>query len=156
MVDLDRHLVDAMNSELEAKKFYDDASKKAHSKAGKILFKELAEFEQNHYERVKKVIESLQRDQVLASPISVQDVPTINPEIKGEIEPNKDEIISVIKLAIDSEKRAQQKYKKIAELFDDERSKKIFIRLSQEESNHQRILEQEFYHLSNKGVIIWE
>jgi rubrerythrin len=45
---------------------------------------------------------------------------------------------------------------RIAEMFDNQEGKQIFIDLSQEEKNHQRILEDEFYHLSNKGTIIWE
>ena len=46
---LDNLLIEAMNSEIEAKNFYNNASKKAQSQAGKKLFRELAEFEQNHY-----------------------------------------------------------------------------------------------------------
>ena len=58
MTELDDLLVEAMNSELEAKNFYNTASEKAQSQAGKNLFRELADFEQNHYERVRKIIES--------------------------------------------------------------------------------------------------
>ena len=48
------------------------------------------------------------------------------------------------------------RYKKIADMFDEEEGKKIFHDLAQDERNHQRILEDEIYHLSNKGTIIWE
>ena len=45
---------------------------------------------------------------------------------------------------------------KIAEMMDDEEGKKIFNILANEEKNHQQILEHEIYHISNKGVIIWD
>jgi len=80
----------------------------------------------------------------------------IKPEIEGEFEPNKDEIIDVIYLAIESEKKAHERYRKISNLFDDEKGKKIFDNLAQDEINHKRILEDELYQLSNKGTIIWE
>jgi rubrerythrin len=152
---LNNLLVEAMNSEIEAKNFYIDASKKAQSKAGKKLFNELAEFEQNHYERVKKIIESVNNGFEFEKPKINNNVPTIGPEVEGEYEPNKDEIVNIINLAIDAEKKAQERYSKIAEMIDDIKSKKIFHDLAQDERNHQRILEDEFYQLSNKGKIIW-
>jgi rubrerythrin len=156
MSDLDNLLIEAMKSELEAIKFYEDASIKAQSQAGKKLFKELAEFEQNHYEHVKNIIESRKNNiEIQTLDITTQDI-SIKPEIEGEIESNKDEIITVINIAIDAEIKAQERYIKIAHLFDDEESKKIFFNLSQDERNHQRILEDEIYQLSNKGSIIWE
>ena len=156
MSDLENLLIEAMKSELEAKKFYEDASIKAQSQAGKRLFKELAEFEQKHYERVKNIIKSRTNNmKIQKSSITTQDI-SIKSEIDGEIESNKDEIITVLNMAIDAEKKAQERYKRIANLFDDEESKKIFFNLSQDERNHQRILEDEIYQLSNKGTIVWE
>jgi rubrerythrin len=155
MTILDNLLVEAMNSELEAKNFYKEASKKAQSQAGKKLFEELAEFEQNHYKKVKEIIESLNNNLTYNKPISNQEIPTINSEIEGEYEPNKDEIVTIISLAIDAEKKSQERYSKIAEMLDDDEGKEIFYGLEQDERNHQRILEDEFYQLSNKGTIIW-
>jgi rubrerythrin len=156
MSELDSLLVEAMKSELEAKKFYEDAASKAQSQAGKRLFKELAEFEQNHYKRVKNIIESRTSNiEIQAPDVTTQSI-SIKPEIEGEIESNKDEIITVLNMAIDAEIKAQERYRRIANLFDDEESKKIFFDLSLDERNHQRILEDEIYQLSNKGTIIWE
>ncbi len=149
-------LIEAMNSENKAKKFYLYASSKAQSKAGKILFKELADFEQNHYNRVKKIIDNLTNDEKITCEEPCQEIPSVQSEIEGELEPNKDEIIDILDLAIKSEKEACQRYERIAEMINDEEGKKIFNVLANEESNHQKILEDEFYHISNKGVIIWE
>ena len=156
MSDLDNLLIEAMNKELEAKKFYNNAASKAQSKAGKKLFNELANFEQNHYDKVKEIIESRNKDIDITVNSEAQDILSIKSEIEGEFEPNKDEIATVINLAIDAEIKAQERYNKIAQLMSDSESKKIFQNLAQDERNHQRILEDEFYHLSNKGTIIWE
>jgi len=156
MTDINTLLVDAMNSEIEAKKFYLDASAKAQSNAGKKFFNELAQFEQRHFENVKKIIESRNENMEIELPDVAHDILSINSEVDGEFEPNKDEIISVINQAIEAEKKAQDRYKIIARIVDDESTKKIFEDLAQDEENHQKILEDEIYQLSNKGTIIWE
>ena len=53
---LNNLLEEALNSELKAKKFYEEAYKKAESETGKKLFLELAEFEeqQRMYEEIEK------------------------------------------------------------------------------------------------------
>ena len=153
---IDDLLVEAMNSEIKAKEFYLYASEKAESNAGKKLFKELADFEQNHYNRVKKIIESRNIGKKVEEMTFSQDIPKVRSEIEGEIEPNKDEIVMVINLAIDAEKNAQARYEKIANMIENSEEKGIFKSLAQEERNHQKILEDEFYHISNKGTIIWE
>lgn len=156
MPDLNDILIEAMKSELEAKNFYINASNKAQSQAGKNLFKELSEFEQNHYEKVKNIIESLKNEINIDISAEEQNIKHIESEVEGEFEPNKDEIVTVINLAIESEKNAQERYEKISTMFEDEESKKIFNSLAQDERNHKKILEDQFYQLSNKGIIIWE
>jgi rubrerythrin len=149
-------LIEAMNSELQAKKFYKEASLKAQSQAGKNLFNELADFEQKHYEKIKKIIESRNKQIKIQKPEIRQDDIKLRSEAEGEFEPNKDEIVSIINIAIDAEKKAQEIYSKIADIIEDDEIKNIFINLARDEQNHQKILEDEFYQLSNKGTIIWE
>jgi len=153
---LDILLSEAMKSELEAEKFYKDASIKAQSRTGKKLFTELADFEHNHFKRVKNIIELRNKGKRIGSLLSKQDIRSFGSEVEGEFEPNKDEVVSVINLAIDAEKMAQERYMKIADMFNDDESKNIFNELALEEGKHLRILEDEFYQLSNKGTIIWE
>ena len=149
-------LIEALNSEKKAKDFYLEASNKAQSNAGKKLFKELSEFEQNHYNKVKKIIELKNEGCKIENMDPPQKISMIKPEIEGEIEPNKDEITTVINLAIEAEKDAKERYIKIALLIEDEEGKDIFQNLAREEQNHQKILEDQFYQMSNKGTIIWE
>lgn len=149
-------LIEAMNSEIKAKEFYLNASSKAQSNAGKNFFKELADFEQNHFDKVKEIIDEYIKDEKITCAEPCQEILSIKSEVDGEIEPNKDEIIEILDLAIKSEMEAQKRYQKIAEMMDDEEGKKIFNILANEEKNHQQILEHEIYHISNKGVIIWD
>ena len=155
-LDVDTLLIEAMNSEIKAKEFYEDAKRKAESQAGKKLFRDLAEFEQNHYKRVKKIIEYRRKGMKIEKSNSIQNIPMMRSEVSGEFEKNKDEIANIINLAIESEKIAQDRYERIAAIFKNEEDKRIFNDLASEERNHQKILEDEFYQLSNQGTIIWE
>ena len=152
---LDNLLIEALNSELKAKEFYENAHEKSKSNSGKQLFMELAEFEKNHYNKVKKIIESRKEGEIIQDNDITSKKLQIKSEIEGDIEPNKDEIINVIYLAIESEKKAHERYRKISNMFNNEEGKKIFNNLALDEINHQRILEDELYQLSNKGTIIW-
>lgn len=151
---LDGLLMAAMNAEAEAKKFYADAAAKAGSRAGRDLFTELAEFEQGHYDRLRRIIEARAKGLKLDAPATAQDLAG-KAEVEGEFEPNKDEITKVLTIGIEAEKKAQAKYLEIARMFDDEPSKAIFTALAEEERKHQNILENQFYSMSNKGRIIW-
>ncbi|MGB3478274.1 MAG: ferritin family protein [bacterium] len=156
MSKIDDLLNEAMNAEAKAQAFYTDASNKAQSQAGKKLFKELADFEGRHYDRVKGIIETKNQGNVLEAPDAPDLMPDAKSEIEGEVEPNKDEIVDVLNIAIAAEQDAQRKYRKIADMIKEPEGKTIFINLAEEEYKHQRILEDQFYNMSNKGMIIWE
>ncbi len=149
-------LNEAMTAEVKAQAFYTDASNKAQSQAGKKLFKELADFEGNHYERLKGIINTRNQGNAFNEPIPPILMPDVKSEIEGEIEPNKDEIVDVLNIAIAAEKDAQVKYREIAEMIKEPEGKAIFNNFAEEEYKHQRILEDQFYHMSNEGTIIWE
>lgn len=154
MSTIDELLNEALNAEVKAKEFYTNAASKALSQKGKDFFSELAEFEQKHYDLVKGIIDARQSGSSLQVPVP-QNIPVIQPEIEGEVEPNKDEIVDIMNIAIQAEKDAQERYKTIADMYDNSDGKQIFSDLAEEESKHQRVLEDQFYHMSNKGTIIW-
>lgn len=156
MNNIDELLKEAMNAEVKAKEFYLNAAEKAQSQAGKKFFKELADFEQNHYERVRKIIESRNKGIQLESTETTQEMPTVKSEVQGEFEPNKHEVADILTLGIKAEKQAQKRYKEIAESIDDPEGKDIFNNLAEDERRHHDNLEAQFYQISNKGTIIWE
>jgi peroxiredoxin/rubrerythrin len=156
MNNMNELLSEAMNAEIKAKEFYESASAKAQSQAGKTFFKELAEFEQNHYEKVKKIIESRNKGIKLEFYKPMQIPKSVKPEVEGEFEPNKSEIADVLTLGIKAEKAAQDRYNKIADQLDSPEDKDIFKNLAEDERRHHDLLEAQFYQISNKGTIIWE
>uniref|UniRef100_A0A7C4U8X2 Ferritin-like diiron domain-containing protein n=1 Tax=candidate division WOR-3 bacterium TaxID=2052148 RepID=A0A7C4U8X2_UNCW3 len=152
---IDELLFVSLEGELLASKFYKDAAKKAESDTAKRFFKELANYEMKHYEHLKKIIEAREGKKKIVK-IDIEKLKEkIKPEVKGEFEPNKSEIAEVLQIGIESEKKAYERYKKLAEKIDDKEGSKIFEELAEEERKHQRILEDEFYNISNKGMIIW-
>lgn len=152
---IDELLIVALESELLASRFYKDAVKKAESSTARRFFKELAEYEMKHYDNIREIIEKRESNKKIKK-LNVERIKEkIKPEIKGEFEPNKSEIADVLSIAIEAEKKAYERYRKLAEKIDDEEGKKIFEALAGEERKHQRILEDEFYNISNKGMIIW-
>lgn len=153
---VDDLLVAAMNAEVEAQKFYKNASEKAQSTVGRQFFQELADFENGHYERVKKIIESRSKGRKLESYKPHIITKKIKPEVEGEFEANKDEIVEVLTRGIKAEKEAQDRYNKIAEYMDDPEGKEIFKGLAEDERRHHDLLEAQYYQISNTGTIIWE
>ena len=105
---------------------------------------------------VKSIVNTINQGIKIEHDKSLHEETKFKSEVEGEIESNKDEIANVINLAIEAEKRAQKRYREIAGKFSDSDTKNIFEDLANEEGNHQRILEHQFYHISNKGTIIWE
>jgi rubrerythrin len=117
---LDMLLTEAMNAEVQARKFY----------------------------------ESRNQGKKIESSIPTEEAPP-KAEVEGEFEPNKDEIVKVLGIGIEAEKKAQEKYRAIAKMFDDEEGKSTFNNMAEEERKHQTILENQFYSMSNTGKIIW-
>lgn len=152
---VDELLIVALESELLANRFYKDAAMKAESSTAKKFFKELAEYEMKHYDNIKEIIEKRESKKKIEKMNIEKMKEKIKPEVKGEFEPNKSEIADIISIAIESEKKAYERYKRLSEKIDDVEGKKIFETLAEEERKHQRILEDEFYNISNKGLIIW-
>ena len=62
---------------------------------------------------------------------------------------------AVLSKAIENEKIAGERYQALAEQTVDPRGRAMFQDLANEERMHQRILEDEFFSLSNQGVWGW-
>jgi rubrerythrin len=153
---VDELLLTALGSEAMAMDFYLKAAQKARSSAGVQLFSELAGFEKNHYEHVKSIIEARNKGEVRLPAASAVTFKNVRPEVEGEFEPNRDEIVDVLNLGIRAEKDAQARYRRIAAMLKDRASQEMFETLAEDERRHLNLLENEFYMLSNKGTIIWE
>jgi len=152
---IDDFLLAALNGELAAKRFYENAAAKSESEAGRRLFRELADFEQAHFDHIKKILESRNAGRSFALTDAVEAESKAASPAEGELEPNKKGVVEAMIMAIDAEKTARARYDRIAAMLSDPKEKAIFEDLANSERVHQKILEDQFYQLSNEGTISW-
>lgn len=147
----------AMEAEVNARNFYQNAAGKVSDERGRDLLQQLADFEKAHFEKLTELKESLDATGsfVEYGGMEFQKKVFNVTEIDGRIETNKDEILDILKLAIDSEKNAKEAYLGLSDKVEDPKGKEMFRRLAQEEDLHWKILNDEFYNLLNRGVWTW-
>jgi rubrerythrin len=149
----------AMEAELKANKFYSDAVKAASNERGKDLLKQLANFELNHYKKLKELRNSLQKEgkfiEYKGTTFETFKSAHLS-EASGKIEQNKEDVLHILSMAINAEKEANERYRKMADETTDPMGKEMFLKLADEETLHRRILSDEFYQLNSQGDIwIW-
>ncbi|NIV36679.1 MAG: hypothetical protein GWN58_46765 [Anaerolineae bacterium] len=149
----------AMEAELKAQAFYAQAAIEIQDPQGRDLLGRLAAFELYHYQKLSDLARSLQEDgQFIA--YETQTVEQFAPTIGGgeaagtQIEELKDNA-GILSKAIENEKIAGQRYRALAAETDDPDGQDMFRKLANEEMIHQRILEDEFYSISNQGTWGW-
>ena len=142
----------AMEAEDKAHTFYRNGAEKTEHPHGKELLRQLADFEKNHYDHLKKLHESLTHSgryiHYGGTSFSRSKIETTG-EIEGE--PKKDEVLQILNMAIEAERKAQRRYADLAGRTTDISGRGMFKKLSEEEGLHLRILNDEFYNLANKG-----
>lgn len=144
----------AMGTEKKAAEFYADSSKKVVNERGKDLLLQLARFEQTHYDALVKLKASL----AAGGPFTPYEGTTFAPyrpagEASGKIEPHREDALSILQMAIEAETEAYERYRSLAAETTDPQGKAMFLKLAEEELLHRRILNDEFYYLSNRGGI---
>ncbi len=149
----------AMDAELKAQAFYTQAAVQVQDSHGRDLLGRLAAFEQYHYQKLAELARSLQLDGQFIE-YETRTVKQFGPLVSGgetagmELEGLKD-VPGILSKAIEKEKIAGERYRVLAEETDDPAGQDMFRKLANEEMTHQRILEDEFFSLSNKGVWGW-
>ena len=146
----------AMEAELKARQFYRDALSRISSERGKNLLEQLADFENNHYNTLQKLKNSLSKSDTFIEYAGTEFKPYTQSgqsEVSGKIEPNKNEVLNILSMAIEAETEAALRYRELAKQTGDSKGKDMFKRLSEEETLHRRILSDEFYQLNNRGEL---
>ena len=142
----------AMEAEKKANKFYADAAAKVASGKGKNLLIQLADFEQNHYDKLDDLKKSLAKDGKFVKYEGTKFSPfKASSEVSGKIEPNTDEVLDILAMAIEAEEKAHKHYTRMADETSDPDGKVMFEKLADEEVMHRRVLSDEFYQISNSG-----
>jgi rubrerythrin len=149
----------AMDAELKAQAFYAQAAIEVQDARGRDLLGRLAAFEQYHYQKLAELARSLQQEgqfiEYEARTIS-EFVPLAGGgETTGTNILDLEGEAAILGKAIENEKIAGRRYWALVEETDDPAGQDMFRKLANEEKVHQRILEDEFFALSNKGVWGW-
>jgi len=144
----------AMEAERKARQFYVDSAEKASSSRGKDLLRQLATFEEGHFDKLADLKATLEETGKFMS-YDGTDFGSITSELPGELdegrEANLDDVLDILRVAIEAETEACRRYRKMAKDTLNPDGKEMFLKLAQEETLHRRILSDEYYHLANKG-----
>jgi rubrerythrin len=119
---------------------------------GKKIFEQLSEFEKYHYEILSALEKSLEDSGEF---INYQGKEFILPPqlvIKFAEEPDHRSILNIISESMKLEKQAQKAYADLAAQLTDPQGKKMFTRLSEEESKHYDLLSDAYASLNQTGV----
>ena len=146
----------AMESEMNAYQAYSKAAKKTINPKGRDMFRQLSEFEMNHYQKLKDLLRSLQEkgEWILyeGTTLKRKAIPLKIGKPKGQEQLTD---MDALKIATREEKKAQAYYRSMAELTGDPRGKDMYKRLANEEALHEKLLNDQYYSLHNTGLWSW-
>jgi rubrerythrin len=141
------------NERIASEKYANAA--KSLTQVGKELFIQLSEFEKFHYERITALEKSLEeKGDYISYEGKEFPLPPIF-EVKAAEEPNKKSVMQVITEALELEIQAEKAYAELAVQITDPQGHQMFLRLSEEEHNHYRILTKAYWSLNDLGVWKW-
>ncbi|MDP8256422.1 MAG: ferritin family protein [Candidatus Alcyoniella australis] len=147
-------IVIARQAEDRAAHFYADAALGCADPRGKDLFEQLARYESTHRDKLDEMIESLQGGN--GYPEYGDEPQRINIDEAGADRVSESgDVLDIISQAIQAERNAAQSYRELAASTDDPAGRQVFERLIQEELLHERVLNDQFYALTNEGFWAW-
>jgi rubrerythrin len=144
----------AKENERLASESYANAAQRINS-LGKKLFEQLSEFEKFHYDQLTALEKSLQEKGVFINYKGKEFILPPILEIKFTDELDHKSLLDIMDEAMKVEKQAENAYADLAAQLTDPLGQKMFIRLSQEEQNHYKILGRAFWSLNQTGVWKW-
>lgn len=153
------NLLDAIRivkgNEKIASEKYAEAAKTISHPRGKDLFTQLSNFEHYHFEQVSALEKSLVESGNFINYEGKEfPLPPVF-DIKAAQDPNRKSMMTIIAEAIDLEKTAEKSYADLAAQVTVPQGRQMFIRLSEEEHNHYRILNEAYWTLNELGIWKW-
>ena len=146
----------AMKAEKEASQFYGKMSKKTKNARGRDMLRQLCEFEMNHYNKLTELAKSLQEGgewiPYSGTSLKGKGLRIDAGEMKGQDQLTD---LDALKMAIREEKKAGAYYRSMVELTKDPYGKDMYKRLASEEELHEKLLNDQYYSLQNKGIWSW-
>ena len=146
----------AMEAEMNACHAYSKAANKTINPKGRDMFRQLSEFEMNHYQKLKDLLKSLQEkgEWILyeGTTLKRKAIPLKIGKPKGQEQLTD---MDALKIATREEKKAQAYYRSMAELTGDPRGRDMYKHLASEEALHEKLLNDQYYSLHNTGLWSW-
>jgi len=146
----------AMEAEKNAYQAYARAAKQTKNPRGRDMFEQLSEFEMNHFKRLAEVLKSLKEK---GEWVSYAGTSLKKPKALKPVAPSKGQEqtgdMEALQMAVKSEKKAQAYYRSMAELTKNPRGSEMYKKLAQEEELHEKLLNDQYYTLHNKGIWSW-
>lgn len=142
----------AMIAEAKASQLYAKAAAKASNPQGKEIFQQLSDFEKGHLRRLKELLTNLTRKGRYVHYSGQSLTFKVKGESEGHIEENAETVIDVLIQAIAAERDAEKGYSQLAAKTKDPDGKQMFEQLAHEEKMHFRLLSDQFYNITNKGM----
>ncbi len=146
----------ALRAETEAVAFYTAAAEKTKDASGAAMFRELAAFETSHRAHLEALKASLTAGR---GGIPYPGRPLAKVFREGGEAPkaglDHSDALDALRLAIAAEERAEADYRALAAGAPDRAGQEMFLRLAEEEGMHRRLLDDQYYTLTNQGVWQW-
>lgn len=134
---------------------YADAANRMQNSMGRTLFLDLSAFEKYHLQKLTLLEKSiLDSGNFINYDGRAFPLPPKFDIIAAE-EPDSKSVMRIITEAIELEKTAEKSYANLAAQVSDPYGHRMFLRLSEEEHNHQRILTEAYWTLNDLGVWKW-
>jgi rubrerythrin len=153
------NLLDAIHvvkeNERIASEHYAEAAGKMQNPRGRILFMELSAFEKYHLQQLTHLEKSiLDSGNFISYDGKAFPLPP-KFDIKAAEESDRKSVMRIITEAIELEKTAEKASSDLAAQVVDPYGHRMFLRLSEEEHNHYRILNEAYWALNDLGVWKW-
>ncbi|MDW7712415.1 MAG: ferritin family protein [Deferrisomatales bacterium] len=146
----------AIQAEREAHAFYAKAAGETDDPGGAEMFRELAAFERHHEEHLKGLKASLesQAGWIHYPGRKIAKVPAAEAQGRKAAGSHAN-ALDALRIAIGAEERAITEYRTLAAEAPDARGQDMFRKLAEEEELHRKLLDDQYYALTNRGVWIW-
>ena len=142
----------AKDAELKSAAFYAEAVTKTTNPWGRNLFQLLTEFENQHYQRLSDLEDSLRKKgSFIRYEGSKATVPAPSARLDTR-EENPKSVLAIINMAKEIEVDAKKRYTTLADQTADPDGKAMFETLAEEEAKHWTILNNVFWSVNNQGL----
>ncbi len=155
-------LEDAIQMEIDGKKYYQECANKTKNILGKKLFSKLVEYEDTHIEKIKEVFNKLSNNEKIDSIIlkekKIDSKNIFKEEMKmldKNVVPDASDL-DALKEGMRLEDKSEEYYSNLAKQTDEPFEKRFYLALAFEEKEHYMLLFDTYQYLKNPYLWFFE